>query len=86
MFDVFSKKDITIYSLDIHVADPGQTLVEIFFKSGTHTTFENKPSAWTRLDPVAVNVQGVGRGIVTALDVGPIALTVAKGMHFISLS
>jgi M6 family metalloprotease-like protein len=72
MFDVVARKDIILRMMYIHLNGEGPTAVEVWMRTGTHVSFENRPWLWQRR--VVATVDGKGRGKRTLLDVGNIRL------------
>jgi M6 family metalloprotease-like protein len=78
MFDVLPKRDMMVHKLDLHIATSGPTIVEVWMKLGTHVSFENDLSEWSRR--VALEVEAKGLDSVTSVDVGSIPL-LADELH-----
>ena len=77
MFDVTASgpADITITSFDIHVSNVGPVAIDVFYKSGTYSGFEEDPGFWTPLG--SATVTGAGLGKPTAVNIG--GLTIPSG-------
>jgi hypothetical protein len=77
MFDVTASgpADITITGFDIHVADLGPVAIDVFYKAGTYSGFEQDPGFWTPLG--SATVTGAGLGNPTAVNIG--GLTIPSG-------
>lgn len=72
MFDIYSKRDVVVRLLYLHLNKVGPVAVEVWTRTGTHVSFEKKPWLWQRR--AIVSVEGRGRGKKTALDLGGIQL------------
>jgi hypothetical protein len=77
MFDVTASglADITITGFDIHVSDGGPVPIDVFYKSGTYSSFEKDPGFWKPLG--SATVTGAGFGNPTAVNIG--GLTIPSG-------
>jgi hypothetical protein len=75
MFDVTANSaNITITSFDIHVPDTNAADIEVYYKSGTYSGFENNAGAWTLLG--SATVTGAGVGNPTAVNIGGLTILV----------
>jgi len=75
MFDVKANSaNITITSFDIHVVDTTPVDIEVYYKPGTYSGFENNAGAWTLLG--SATVTGAGSGNPTALNIGGLTIMV----------
>ncbi|RYY65070.1 MAG: DUF2341 domain-containing protein, partial [Chitinophagaceae bacterium] len=74
MFNVQAINPLTITSFDAHPM--GNTTIEIYYKTGSYSGFENNPGAWTLIGSAAVTAQPFGTP--TPVPV-PVNLTIPAG-------
>ncbi|VEU42651.1 unnamed protein product [Pseudo-nitzschia multistriata] len=67
MFDILPVKDINIRKIYLNLAVDETVNVELWTRTGTHISFENKPWLWQR--SVVVSVDGNGRGKKSCMDI-----------------
>lgn len=72
MFDVLPSRGIEIRKLYLNLAKEESVNVELWTRTGTHVSYENKPWLWQR-SSVAL-VEGNGRGKKSCMDVGSLTL------------
>jgi len=70
MFDVTASgpADIIITGFDIHVNTIGAVSIDVFYKAGTYSGFEQDPGFWTPLG--SATVTGAGPGNPTPVNIG----------------
>lgn len=57
MFDIKGKEDLTINGLEVFL-NSGKKQIDIFYKKGTYKGFEEKKSAWKKLDSYSITSDG----------------------------
>jgi hypothetical protein len=67
MFDVVAREPVTIIGFDQDFGLAGDTVFEIYYKTGTHVGFEAMAGAWTR----------AGSATVTAQTASPVTIPIA---------
>ena len=72
MFDVEPAKDINIRKIYLNLALNEPVNAELWTRTGTHVSFENKPWLWQRI--AVVPVDGKGRGRKSCMDIGSMTL------------
>jgi hypothetical protein len=58
MFDIVAKTDLTITSLDCHLATSED--IVIYYREGSYQSYQNNPIGWTLIDTFSVIGQGMG--------------------------
>lgn len=72
MFDVLPTKDIAIQKLYLNLDTEDDVQVELWTRTGTHVSYEDKPWLWQR--PAVVVVEGNGRGKKSCMHIADNAL------------
>ena len=80
MFDVVPLRNITITEIEVHTSEPGPIVVELWTKEGTYVSYDKDPLAWNRL--TAAELEGLGRGVGTPMQVGDISMIAGKRRAF----
>ena len=80
MFDVLPQKDIILFGIGIHTSRAERVVVEVWTKRGTLQGFESDATAWDRLQ--SSEIQGLGRGKESYLEINPLRLPAKKKRAF----
>ncbi|RYY58332.1 MAG: hypothetical protein EOO12_17275, partial [Chitinophagaceae bacterium] len=77
MFNLEATNTVVINSFEAHPM--GNTTIEIYYKTGTYSGFENNPGAWTLIGSAAVTAQPYGTATPVPVDVN---ITIHAGQTY----
>ena len=75
-FDLTPSSDMTVDSFDVHLSGSAETVIAIYWRSGTSQGFESSSNGWTLLGTDTVISQGQGNP--THVSIGGLSMTAGQ--------